>query len=208
MPKYERPRLGELCEIVPGPSGGLLEELSADIEDGVPVISPPDLTGHQAVDSSHIRRVSREKAGGLATRYRLREGDVILVRQSTTGLGRQALVTREQEGWLFATSCLRVAVTSDRLLPSYLLHYLGHAPVRRWLSNRANPGQAVETLTTANLAQLPVLLPDLESQRALAGALDEINAQLRMHDELSRRLGLLSRAVLTTQLGNAPLQVH
>lgn len=99
-------------------------------------------------------------------------------------------------------------MTSDRLLPSYLLHYLGHTPVRRWLSNRANPGQAVETLTTANLAQLPVLLPDLESQWALAGALDEINAQLRMHDELSRRLGLLSRAVLTIQLGNAPLQEH
>ncbi|WP_236258656.1 restriction endonuclease subunit S domain-containing protein [Streptomyces hygroscopicus] len=207
MPRHERRPLGELCDIVPGPSGGLLEELSTGIE-GVPVISPPDLTGHQTVDTSRVRRVSKETADSLATRYRLREGDVVLVRQSTTGLGRQALVTREQQGWLFATSCLRIAVTSDRLLPSYLLHYLGHAPVRRWLSNRANPGQAVETLTTANLAQLPVLLPGLDSQQALAGALDEINTQLRTHEELSRRLGLLSRAVLTAQLGDARLDGH
>lgn len=200
MTGYERRPLGELCEIVPGPSGGLLDELSAGI-DGVPVISPPDLTDHQAVDTSRIRRVSGETARSLADRFRLREGDVVLVRQAVTGLGRRALVTGEQEGWLFATSCLRVAVTSGRLLPSYLLHYLGHAPVQRWLTSRANPGQAVQTLTTGNLSQLPVLLPDLRSQRALAGALDEINTQLRMNDELSRRLPLLGRAMLTAKLG-------
>ncbi|MES4905751.1 MULTISPECIES: hypothetical protein [unclassified Streptomyces] len=205
MPTYERLRLGELCEIVPGPSGGLLDELSAGI-DGVPVISPPDLTDRQVVDTSRIRRVNGETANSLADRFRLCAGDVVLVRQSTTGLGRRALITEEQERWLFATSCLRVVVTSDRLLPSYLLHYLGHPPVHRWIGNRANPGQAVETLTSKNLSELPVLLPDLDSQRALAGALDEINTQLRMHDELSRRLPLLGQAMLTAKLGDARLE--
>ncbi|MDW6059735.1 hypothetical protein SAZ11_19220 [Streptomyces sp. FXJ1.4098] len=56
------------------------------------------------------------------------------------------------------------------------------------------------------MSELPVLLPDLESQRALAGALDEINTQLRMHDELSRRLPLLGRAMLAAKLGDARLE--
>ncbi|MDX2621426.1 hypothetical protein PV356_18135 [Streptomyces sp. WI03-5b] len=207
MSAYEQHRLGELCEIVPGPSGGLTEELSASI-DGVPVISPSDLTDYQTVDTSRLRRVSTHTADSMAARFRLREGDLVLVRQAVTGLGRRALIAREQEGWLFATSCLRIVVTSDHLLPAYLLHYLGHAPVRLWLNSRANPGQAVETLTTGTLAQLPVLLPDLKSQRALSGALDEINTQLQTNVELSRRLDLLSRAVLSAKLGDARLDRH
>ncbi|MDT0310307.1 hypothetical protein RM780_25645 [Streptomyces sp. DSM 44917] len=192
--------LGELCRIVPGPSGSWLHGMTADLDDGVPVITPPDITDQNTVDVQGIKRVGKDAADAMAARYRLAEGDIVLVRQAVTGLGRRALVGPGEAGWLFATSCVRITATSGRLLPEYLLHYLGDPTVRASLDRLANPGQAVNTLTVTSLARLAVVLPDLASQRALAGALDAIDEQLACNAAQNRRLAQLGQALLTEQL--------
>ncbi len=197
----ERP-LGELCEIVPGPSGTLLDAMSAELDNGVPVVNPPDITEWNTVDERRLRRVSVAVADSVATRFRLRAGDVVLVRQVARGapFGRRARMERWQEGWLFSTSCVRISVTSERLLPEYLTYYLGDVRVRSWFEGRANPGSAVRTLTSGQVARLPVVLPDLDRQRELAGALGEIDRQIQANDRASAKLGLFGQGLLTERL--------
>ena len=56
MPPSRAYRLAELYEITSGPSGQQLEGLATNRE-GVPVISPPDLTAEHKVDPRNIKRV-------------------------------------------------------------------------------------------------------------------------------------------------------
>ncbi|MFD0072968.1 restriction endonuclease subunit S [Streptomyces sp. NPDC127166] len=186
-------RLADLCEITSGPSGQQLAELSAGLE-GVPVISAPDLTSNHAITTAHIKRVSPGTAVGLA-RYRVQQGDLIYVRQGT--LGRRAVVGPAEATWLFGAACLRLRPKTGMVLPEYLLHYLGHPLVHDWIAAHANKGQAVETLNSRTLAETPVMLPSLDRQRVIAGAMREIGNQIDAHAQLiakheSFRVGLLT----------------
>jgi type I restriction enzyme S subunit len=192
-------QLVELCEIVSGPSGQQLEGLSAEI-DGVPVISPPDLTAEHAVDARSIRRVGPDIAAGLA-RFRLQEGDLIYVRQGA--LGCRAIVGPAEATWLFGVACLRIRPKTDAILPEYLLHYLGHPLVHEWITSQANRGYAVDTLTSRTVATTPVFVPDLVHQRAIIGAMDEVSAQIQTHRRLIAKLEAFRPGLLTNLLGGA-----
>jgi type I restriction enzyme S subunit len=192
-------RLAELCEIASGPSGLQLEGLSASLE-GVPVISPPDLTTDHRIDTRSIKRVSAGTAAGLA-RFRLRAGDLVYVRQGT--LGRRAVVGPAEATWLFGPACLRIRPKSEAILSDYLLHYLGHPLVHEAIVSYANPSKAVETLPSQALAATLVSLPSLERQRTVAGAMNEIVTQIEANklliDKQERfRLGLLTELLGST----------
>jgi type I restriction enzyme S subunit len=193
MPSSRTHRLADLCEIASGPSGQQLEGLSANLE-GVPVISPPDLTTEHRVDPRNIRRVGFGTAAGLE-RFRLRTGDLVYVRQGT--LGRRAVVGPAEATWLFGAACLRIRPRAEAILPDYLLHYLGYPLVHDWITSQANRSQAVETLPSQALATAPIFVPPLERQRIIAGAMNEIGTQIEAHRQLiakheAFRLGLLT----------------
>lgn len=199
MPLSGTRRLIDLCEIASGPSGQQLEGLSARLK-GVPVISPPDLTAEHKVDSRNIKRVSLATAAGL-DRFRLREGDLVYVRQGT--LGRRALVGPAEATWLFGAACLRIRPTSEAILPEYLLHYLGHPLVHDWITARANPGKAIETLSSQTLAAAPIFVPSLERQRTIAGAMYEIDTQIEAHRQLIAKHEVFRLGLLTDLLSDA-----
>jgi type I restriction enzyme S subunit len=193
MPPSRTHRLVDLCEITSGPSGQQLEGLSTSLE-GVPVISPPDLTSEHKVDPRNIKRVGFGTAAGLE-RFRLRKGDLVYVRQGT--LGRRTVVGPTEATWLFGAACLRIRPRAEGILPDYLLHYLGYPLVHDWITSQANRSQAVETLPSQALAMAPIFVPPLERQRTIAGAMNEIGTQIEAHRQLiakheAFRLGLLT----------------
>lgn len=193
-------RLDDLCEVESGPSGAHLGKLSMEI-DGVPVISPPDLTVDHVVDTSRIKRIGHRTASGLK-RFQLRPGDLIYVRQGT--LGRRALAGPEHADWIYGAACLRIRPRSADILPEYLLTYLGHQPVQNWLLRRAHPG-TVQTLTVKTVAATPVVLPEPARQGAVAGVVAEINAQIRIQHQMIDRLESLRPALLAELLGSQSL---
>ncbi|MER6076978.1 restriction endonuclease subunit S [Streptomyces sp. NPDC001833] len=192
-------RLADLCEIISGPSGQQLRGLSTDI-DGVPVVSPPDLTAEHNVDARNIKRVPPETAASLA-RFQLQEGDVIYVRQGT--LGRRAVVGPTEARWLFGAACLRIRPRTDAILPEYILHYLGHPLIHEELISQANRGQAVETLTSRTLATTMVFVPDLARQRAVVTALNKAAAQISAQRRLIAKYEALQLGLLTDLLSGA-----
>ncbi|MEU8906411.1 restriction endonuclease subunit S [Streptomyces mirabilis] len=199
VPPSRTHRLVDLCEIASGPSGQQLEGLSAEME-GVPVISPPDLTVEHQVDARNIKRVGVSTANGLA-RFRLREGDLVYVRQGT--LGRRAVVGQAQAAWLFGAACLRIRPKRGVILPEYLLHYLGHPLVHGWLTSQANPSQAVETVTSQTLATTPVFVPSLDRQRSIVGVMKEISTQIEAQRQLIAKQEAFRLGLLTEMLSDA-----
>lgn len=182
--------LGNLCEVTAGPSGALLEGLH-DGPDGVPVISPPNLTDQHTVDTRRLRRVPWTDAKRLS-RFALREGDILVVRQGT--LGRLALVEAEHASWFYGSSCLRLRPRPDVVLPTYLVSYLSYPPVQRVLLGQSLSG-TVASLNSAMLNELPVTVPPLKTQRSVIETLADVDAQIRSHRQIADRLAALRPAI-------------
>ncbi|MFB8414998.1 restriction endonuclease subunit S [Streptomyces albidoflavus] len=182
--------LGDLCEVAAGPSGSLLDALH-DGPDGVPVISPPDLTDHHTVDSRRLRRVPWSEANRLS-RFALREGDLLVVRQGA--LGRLALIEAEHATWFYGSSCLRLRPRRELVLPAYLVSYLSHPPVQRALLGQSLPG-TVPSLNSTMLKELPVAVPPLDRQRSVVEALADVDARIRVQRQMADRLEALRPAI-------------
>ncbi|MEV7286925.1 restriction endonuclease subunit S [Streptomyces sp. NPDC093252] len=182
--------LGSLCEVAAGPSGSLLDSLN-DGPDGTPVIAPPDLTDHHTVDTRRLRRVPWSVAKRLS-RFALREGDLLVVRQGT--LGRLALIKAEHATWLYGSACLRIRPQRELVLPEYLVSYLSYPPVQRALLGQALPG-TVPSLNSTTLNTLPVTLPPLVRQHAVVEALTDVDARIRIQRKMADRLEALRPAI-------------
>ncbi|WP_409489503.1 restriction endonuclease subunit S [Amycolatopsis sp. cmx-11-12] len=183
--------LGDVADITAGPSGSLLEQLD-DRPDGVPVISPTDLTDLHRVDARNLRRVPASAAKKLS-RFALAEGDVLVVRQGS--LGRFALIDANCEGWFYNSSCLRVRTHRELVLPEYLALILAYPPTRDALFNQALPG-TVQSINSEALNQLPVPIVNLELQQKVAAAAFDIDAQIHTYREITERLEVLKPAML------------
>src|SRR4051812_21923514 len=85
-----------------GPFGGQLHSYEY-VRDGVPVVMPQDLIAG-GISEVQIARVPEAKAESLS-RHRLRTGDLIFGRRGD--IGRVALATPSNAGWLCGTGCLR-----------------------------------------------------------------------------------------------------
>lgn len=183
-------QLGSLCEVTAGPSGSLLDNLD-DGPDGVPVISPRDLTEHHTVDTRRLRRVPQSRAERLS-RFALREGDLLVVRQGT--LGRMALIEAQHATWFYNSSCLRLRPQGDLVLPAYLVSYLSHPPVQRVLLGQSLPG-TVPSLNSAMLREVPVTVPPLDRQRSVVETLADLDARIRIQRQMADRLEALRPAI-------------
>lgn len=183
-------RLGLLSEITAGPSGSLLDNLQEG-PDGVPVISPSNLTERRTIDGRHVRRVPWDDTRKLA-RFALEEGDLLVVRQGS--LGRLGLISKAQENWLYSSSLLRVRPRRDVVLPEYLASFLSYAPVQRELLSQALPG-TVPSLNSAMLDHLSITVPSVERQRAIIEVLTDIDSQITIQRAIADRLETIKSAI-------------
>lgn len=193
MDEWRRATLGELCAeaggaIQTGPFGSQLHA-SDYVLRGVPVVMPQNI-GDNRIDPNGIARVSRSDWSRLE-RHALRPGDIVYSRRGD--VERRALVRDVNKGWLCGTGCLRVRIANQQIHDSRFVSYLlGLAETRKWIVRHA-VGATMLNLNTTILANVPLLVPELREQQAIAevlGALDDkIAANVRVvaaADALSR----------------------
>jgi len=192
---FETPSPGLLLA---GPSGSLISSDHYIDAGGVPVVMPKDLTG-TGFSTANIRRISERQATVLE-RFRLRLGDVVLARRGE--LGRAAVVREEQHGWVCGTGCFVLRPPSV-LDADYFAAYLRGAEARAWLETHSTGSMKMKTISLGVLGDLPVALPDLPTQRAIADTmtqLDEHERLLRDQIDLTRRIrqGALDGGIIPT----------
>jgi type I restriction enzyme, S subunit len=201
--EWREVRLADVCEITASPSSDSFAGLSGELEDGTPVLLPPDITTAGGIEDRHVRRLPGVPKS--LERFRLAAGDVVVVRQGT--LGKLALVTERQNQWLYGSACIRLRPDPGLIDPAFLAHYLAHPPVMGWLQARANPG-TVTTVNATTLAQIPVAVPELGRQRLVCQALGEIDNQIAAQRQLARRLEVMRPALFADFLGGHELFDH
>jgi len=181
--------LGEICEevggvIQTGPFGSQLHQKDY-VENGIPVVMPKDIIDGR-VSSTGIATISDEDAKRLS-RHRLLCGDIVYGRRGD--IGRQALITETEAGWLCGTGCLRISLGNTVIEPAFLHYYLRQPQVIAWICSQAI-GATMPNLNTSILQSLKVTYPDLPVQRTIAGIL---LAYDRLIQNNMRRMQILER---------------
>jgi type I restriction enzyme S subunit len=189
--------LKDLAEITAGPSGSLVDRLDDD-PDGIPMVSPSDITDRREIDTRKLRRLPRKHAAKL-DRFTLEENDIVIVRQGS--LGRLALIGPLREKLLYSSSCIRVRPRSRRVLPQYLTLYLSFPPVQEELKSRAAPG-TVQSLNTAALEALSITVPPVVRQRDVVAIVADIDELAQVHMKTADRLGILRLSILGDFIGS------
>jgi type I restriction enzyme S subunit len=194
---WSRTTLGELCDesggdIQTGPFGSQLH--AADyVSSGVPSVMPTNIADN-FIEITDIANITFADAERLA-KYRLRPGDIVYSRRGD--VEKRALVRLENDGWLCGTGCLRVRFGERTAVdPAFVSYALGTEGSRSWIVRHA-VGATMPNLNTSILRALPISIPPLAEQRAMAEVLggldDKILANTRLaatSDELIRRLFL------------------
>lgn len=150
--------LGELCRtnggsIQTGPFGSQLHAQDY-VAAGVPVVMPQDLSGRR-INTDKIARI-RELDARRLHRHRMQAGDIVFSRRGD--VGRHALVTSRETGWLCGTGCLLVRPSTSAKVSAYVSCALAQRESLEWLTRHA-VGATMPNLNTTILSDLPILLP-------------------------------------------------
>jgi restriction endonuclease S subunit len=176
---WRRAPLGEICDVQ---AGGPAVRRNEQVQAGVPLVRPADLQHNRISAQSAMVRVDPETARGLR-KYRVVTDDILVTRTGT--VGRVALVTDGESGWLYNTHLLRVRAHDPAQVP-YLLAYLSHRGVSDWLERRAAGTTGMRSITVRTLLDLPISLPPLDRQREIGAALKAVDEKIRAHEEVVR----------------------
>ena len=172
MTDWHTQTLGEVRErcdgvIKTGPFGSQLHKSDyTDDPNDTPVVMPKDIIdGRVVVDS--IARIDQDTVERLK-HHRLEVGDIVMARRGD--IGRRALVTDREAGWLCGTGSLRVSLPDSGIDPTFLHYYLGTHEAIGWLRGQS-VGATMPNLNTDIVSRLSVPSPPLPVQRKIAAVL-------------------------------------
>jgi type I restriction enzyme S subunit len=186
--------LGKICDKVggiirTGPFGSQLHE-SDYRNEGTPVIMPKNIVeGKVSVDG--IARIGDEDVARLS-QHILKKGEIVYGRRGD--IGRRALITERESGWLCGTGCLRISLGDSVLDPLFLFYYLGQPDVVTWIAQQA-VGATLLNLNTGIIRSIRVTYPPLPIQRKIAGILSAYDDLIENNTRRIRILEEMARTI-------------
>ena len=186
--------LGEICQegggdIQTGPFGSQLHA-SDYVFSGIPSIMPANIKEGR-VSEEGIARITEADARRLS-KYLTKAGDIVYSRRGD--VERCALIRKREEGWLCGTGCLRVRPGSGVVDPDFCSHFLSHPETKEWISRHA-VGATMPNLNTQILSALPVLLPSLQEQKAIAHILGTLDDKIELNRKTNETLEAMAKAI-------------
>jgi type I restriction enzyme, S subunit len=175
------------CLVQTGPFGSQLHA-EEYVLGATPVINPVNLVEGHIVPSDDVT-VPDDVVARLA-HQRLRVGDIVFSRRGE--LGRCALVTDREIGWLCGTGCMIVRLHHLDVRGAYLSRYLSLPVVRQYFES-FSVGAIMDSLSASTLLGMPLLVPPAIEQEQIA---DVVLAQSedfsRLIEEAGRGIELLN----------------
>jgi len=154
-------RMGEIAEnISTGPFGTMLHK-SDYVLDGIPLVNPMNIVDSKIVPSRKMM-VNKETRDRLAS-YVLKTGDIVIGRRGE--LGRCALVTKREAGWLCGTGSFLIRL-SDVMAGEFFVALFSSKRFRARLEASA-VGTTMNSLNHGILNDLVLPLPPIAKQREI-----------------------------------------
>jgi type I restriction enzyme S subunit len=160
-----------------GPFGSLLHKRDY-VEDEIPLVNPAHITD-VGIEPDWRKTVSADTAQRLSS-YIMREGDIVIGRRGE--MGRCALVTDVENGWLCGTGSFLIK-PSSRCNARYLTRFLRSDGCKQRLEKIAG-GAVMPNLSNTDLGNLAFNLPPLERQKTIVDEIDVLAAETQRLESL------------------------
>ncbi len=158
-----------VTELQTGPFGSSLHQNDYEVG-GTPVINPASMLDGRIVPVEQMA-VPEGTLERLA-RFKLEVGDIVMARRGE--MGRCAVVTERENGWLCGTGSLIVRLPQC-INPWYLAMLLGSTLVREYLGGAA-VGATMQNLNQSILLKMWIGLPPLAEQSRIVTMVDDMMA--------------------------------
>ena len=162
-------------------------------------------------DEGHLR--SDELASAEASQvfgYELTQGDLLFARSGAT-VGKTYLYKDDDGPCVYAGYLIRFRPLRNLVYPRFLELFTRSLSYHRWVQSMLRAG-AQPNINAAEYSSLPIPLPPLPEQRAIAGLLDRVDESIeRVRDEREALQSLKAStadAMLTGQVRVADYQSH
>jgi type I restriction enzyme, S subunit len=192
MSSWQKVRLGDVCGkggIQTGPFGSQLHKEDY-VSEGTPIITV------EHIDNNYIRHINLPYVSDFdkkrLKKYVLRKGDIVFSRVGS--VDRRALVRQPENGWLFSGRCLRVRPNPEILDSVYLSYYFALPSFKEYI-NRVAVGATMPSLNTKILSDVPIHLPPLPEQRAIAHILGSLDDKIEANRRQNETLEATARAI-------------
>ncbi len=168
--KWNEDSLGSICEanagiIQTGPFGSQLHQ-SDYADEGVPVVMPQDIVDGR-IDLNTVVKVTEDTANKLK-RHKLKLGALVMPRRGE--INKRAFITKDQEGFLCGTGCIKIELSGEILDSRFLYYYMKQPQVVSWIEQNA-VGTTMLNLNTNIIERIPIRYPHIDAQKAIAEAM-------------------------------------
>lgn len=144
-----------------GPFGSQLHS-DEYVSDGIPVINPSHLIQGRIIPDNKVT-IDQQTCERLS-RHSIHANDIIFARRGE--MGRCALVTKNEAGWLCGTGSLLFRPNTNRSYPAYHSFVLASKGIKEWLKLRS-VGSTMDNLNTEILGEIPLPMPPLNEQESI-----------------------------------------
>ncbi len=156
--------------IFTGPFGSLLHK-SDYVLGRIPLVNPAHIT--DVGIEPDLRKTVSEATALRLKNYIMHEGDIVIGRRGE--MGRCALVTDVEDGWLCGTGSFFIR-PSSQCDTSYLVRFLRSEACKARLGKIAG-GAVMPNLSNTDLGNLALDLPPPERQKAIVKEIDTLHAE-------------------------------
>jgi type I restriction enzyme, S subunit len=193
MSEWREYKLGQLvdqgiADLQTGPFGTMLSA-SEYTAMGIPVIAVQDIGENKLkhnkfvyVDESTVSRLSR---------YKVKEGDIIFGRKGA--VERRAIIKKNEEGWLQGSDCIRVRFNSS-IDSTFISYQFGSQSYKEWMLQNST-GATMPSLNQQVLKLLPITLPPLPEQKAIASILSSLDDKIDLLHRQNRTLEAIAETL-------------
>lgn len=177
--------LFEWCDqIGTGPFGSAVHKADY-LDQGIALVNPSNI-GDGFIIHDGIKRVGAKKAGELSS-YKLREGDLVLGRRGE--MGRCAVTSKEEEGWICGTGSFFLRPNRD--CDSVLLSRVIRSQRIRSELQRISTGVTMSNLNNKVVGAIPISLPKRDVQAVVLRKIDELEGSLSIATaQIARKMEL------------------
>lgn len=195
--KWNKSELKNYAKVRIGPFGSLLHREDY-VQNGVPLVNPSHI-GDRKISIDPELTISKNKMKELSA-YVMHEGDVVLGRRGE--IGRCAVVTKKEEGYLCGTGSIYIRPTED-LNPIFLYTVISSVSMRKVLENSAK-GITMKNLNSGIIENLKIPVPPIKIQTQFAQIVEKIEALKTQYQqslqELENLYGSLSQKAFRGEL--------
>lgn len=186
--------LKEIADIRTGYS--FRTKIESDLEGNVLVVQLRELSERNIIDITTAVRISMSE---ISENYLIQKEDLVFRSRGMDSTA--AIMNMDADNVIISAPFQRIRISKPlEIIPEYLLWYINSKEAQTYFTANKT-GTSVSMISTAVLADLPVVVPSLEIQKQII----EINTlavkEIELQEELIKKKKLLTETVLLKSIG-------